>query len=892
MPAGGCADDRRLLRLTRARASPRCCGGTNAELRRRQHLLQRHLRQEELHVAGRRATPGRAATRPATSAEAAGSSTRRRTAAGSTRTWCPQGGGVQGHSACKADSGGIMRCFGGPVTPTCPDGWDADTPRLLHPGRARSASSADQCCNARPVRAGRARACSAAPRRTRPVAAAPAHRAARPAPAAGEGNRRAPAAAGSPAITVPGTTRKECLETTPGPDLLRRRPELHERIGSAAPATASRAPSAAGASDSTRRTRARTCDAADADCCSVLLRRRRTARRTTATALPCRPAGAARRTATAARRTPATVAAGRELAEPARHRRSPTRPRPARTPAGSCASLPCCSATDDLHDSGVCGPPPPPARRQSQSCASSANCCSGLAVLRGGRRASSSCPAPARRASARSRRPSCLNTGQTCSATSAGCCTGVLRGEQPRQAGLHHLVHFLHLRRRAVARGGIDAPLSSPRPARRLSSPERWEPPARTTGSTPPNAASSSRDWSACRSQAPRPPTCCSSWTTPAPWEVSRRGSPPRSTASSTRCTATTTSGPTNRLEPFDFHLAMTTTSVFYEPADLRDVPDDLRDVEQRLRRRRPAAAPARRCASRRPAPTGGAAAERGFSCKATCAGHAGEAVCCDAAGTTLETTNVACTTPGATCGEIQNRYAFNSGPPRRAPRRRQCTAAPFDTCTSTSNACGAYPGRPVLRLPALRSTSERLPGRVRVRQLRRADELSASPSRRWYSARDPDSSASPASRAWRRRARSTRRATSSGSARTRASSTSTRASTRLTTATGTWDAVADTTNDDEQPGLQARRPQGLLRGEREGGDVRLGPGAGAPAARLGIAKALSGAQRDRRNASGTIVAPSRAFPPPGRTRTAKLVVVYVGDEDDCSTLAGSGAGG
>src|SRR6266540_1241286 len=98
-----------------------------------------------------------------------------------------------------------------------------------------------------------------------------------------------------------------------------------------------------------------------------------------------------------------------------------------------------------------------------------------------------------------------------------------------------------------------------------------------------------------------------------------------------------------NHLEPFDFHLAMTTTSVFYNQLSSATCTPT----------RVPKACPAGT----------GCDSGGGFACKTTCAGHAGEAICCDATGGTLETTTVACTSPGTPCGEIHNRYAFNREP-------------------------------------------------------------------------------------------------------------------------------------------------------------------------------------------------------------------------------------
>lgn len=86
----------------------------------------------------------------------------------------------------------------------------------------------------------------------------------------------------------------------------------------------------------------------------------------------------------------------------------------------SCSStMPCCSATDQCNN-GVCGPPPPTCSGISQTCTSDASCCSGLQCFTldsGGNEvpcAGSACFCDT---------PPCRNVGESCSMTVA-CCTG------------------------------------------------------------------------------------------------------------------------------------------------------------------------------------------------------------------------------------------------------------------------------------------------------------------------------------------------------------------------------------------------------------------------------------------------------------------------------------
>jgi hypothetical protein len=101
--------------------------------------------------------------------------------------------------------------------------------------------------------------------------------------------------------------------------------------------------------------------------------------------------------------------------------------------------------------------------------------------------------------------------------------------------------------------------------------------------------------------------------------------------------------------------------------------------------------------------------------------------------------------------------------------------------------------------------------------------------------------------------------------------------------ADGLWDPpLAGTTSATNKQGFTRAQLRNFFASNVNVGTCGSGQEQGLQAARLAVSKALSGQQRDMRNASGTIVSA------PGVTADwphagAKLVVIYVGDEDDCS---------
>jgi hypothetical protein len=110
-------------------------------------------------------------------------------------------------------------------------------------------------------------------------------------------------------------------------------------------------------------------------------------------------------------------------------------------------------------------------------------------------------------------------------------------------------------------------------------------------------------------------------------------------------------------LEPIDFHIAITTTSVFENFADVSPYSCqtgctglsgsyccDGSHAPQRV---------PQQCG-------GGAGCGGGASCRTDCAGFAGVPVCCSADGKTVQTVPVACDVPGQRCGDWKIQYLRN----------------------------------------------------------------------------------------------------------------------------------------------------------------------------------------------------------------------------------------
>jgi hypothetical protein len=111
-----------------------------------------------------------------------------------------------------------------------------------------------------------------------------------------------------------------------------------------------------------------------------------------------------------------------------------------------------------------------------------------------------------------------------------------------------------------------------------------------------------------------------------------------------------------NLTEPFDFHIAVTTTSVSWNPA-----------LNATCRTDCGAAAGSPVCCGntsgapevqpKRCAVNGDCGATE--TCKSTCNGNKGTLTCCDAGGVPRSTQHVACETVGAACGAFEQHYSF-----------------------------------------------------------------------------------------------------------------------------------------------------------------------------------------------------------------------------------------
>jgi hypothetical protein len=292
-------------------------------------------------------------------------------------------------------------------------------------------------------------------------------------------------------------------------------------------------------------------------------------------------------------------------------------------------------------------------------------------------------------------------------------------------------------------------------------------------------------------------------------------------------------------LEPFDFHIAITTTSVFYNPPALATCKATCGSATNVCCA--DATGQPMRVAKSCPA---GNECGAGFQCKTSCLDHGGEAMCCDTSGGTLETTTVSCSAEavlaGALCGKLQERYVF----PRQTVActgNAQC-ASGF-TCVSN---CGGLSGSHccsatgALELEVLCSPGNATEGSLYPHG--RFVGLGTNPrvlhfDKRLY-------------------------AQLSG---------------------GTWNAVADPSTATNAQGFTRQQLDAFFKSNVNVGTCGSGEEQGLQAGRLAISRALAGAQLDTRDAAGGIA------PAPGAIadwphQDAKLIVVYVGDEDDCSS--------
>jgi hypothetical protein len=138
------------------------------------------------------------------------------------------------------------------------------------------------------------------------------------------------------------------------------------------------------------------------------------------------------------------------------------------------------------------------------------------------------------------------------------------------------------------------------------------------------------------------------------------------------------------RLEPIDFHIAITTTSVFLNAQTTATCSTGCGGaVGQQVCCDAVSSRPlqkARTCAV-------AADCTPGNQCLETCANHAGEKTCCAAAGAQPEQVPVACATVGAACGKLTDRYVVT-----RAPRLCRTSGGVTTTCAVGPDGTGANP--------------------------------------------------------------------------------------------------------------------------------------------------------------------------------------------------------
>ncbi len=351
-------------------------------------------------------------------------------------------------------------------------------------------------------------------------------------------------------------------------------------------------------------------------------------------------------------------------------------------------------------------------------------------------------------------------------------------------------------------------------------------------------------------------------------------------------------------LEPFDFHIAITTSSVFYNQptsATCKATCGSSTDVCGTVNggicspMRIPKACPS------------GTGCGSGFSCKSTCAGYAGQAICCDGSGANVETTTVACTdAESATttvCGKIQERYAFNRTP-KPCATKADCTTSPYTVCTDAgaTKACGSYPGSLCCSPNSCLHSTDCATGfscgsytfdATTVTSVCVATSggypdgtpqlnVACVPGVGEDGALYPQGDFVGA-------------VTTTG--RVQAQGPNPRVlhfdkSLYATDANGVWDPVANKTTATNRQGFTRAELKGFFESSVHVGTCGSGQEQVLQAARLAVSKALSGQQFDVVGLTTTTrVAPpgvAAAWPHAG----AKLVVVYVGDEDDCSAPA------
>jgi len=326
-------------------------------------------------------------------------------------------------------------------------------------------------------------------------------------------------------------------------------------------------------------------------------------------------------------------------------------------------------------------------------------------------------------------------------------------------------------------------------------------------------------------------------------------------------------------LQPFEFHIGITTTSVFYNPpapATCQATCGSASNVCCLDATTQPMAVPV--------ACPAGNECGAGFACKTSCVGHDGEAVCCDAGGATLEKATVPCSTPGARCGGLQKRFVF----PREA---KTCTSSSQCTDdavhTSCVSGCGGYLGDMCCTPPVACTVATDCNAGYVCGSCGGLSGVCCWGQSPTHPQGQPEFvlACQPG-------------IAEEGTLYPHGSFVGLGTNPRVlhfdrglygTLVNGTWTPVPDPATATNGQGFTRRQLIDFFTANVNVGTCGSGQEQGLQAGRLAIARALEGRQLDMRDGRGAIV------PAPGVTAEwlhagAKLVVVYIGDEDDCGS--------
>ncbi len=329
-------------------------------------------------------------------------------------------------------------------------------------------------------------------------------------------------------------------------------------------------------------------------------------------------------------------------------------------------------------------------------------------------------------------------------------------------------------------------------------------------------------------------------------------------------------------LEPFDFHVAITTTSVFYNPpsgatcaASCGGASNVCCFTQIGVPQTVPVACP------------NGTECGAGSTCRTDCQGHAGEAVCCDGSGTPA-TTTVSCDQPGAPCGALQEQYAF-SRETQACTSSSSCTTAPYSTCVTPEPTrglgCGGFVGQMCCATKSCTSSADCAAG-FQCGSCAGLSGVCCASQTPTYPQGQPNRllACSPG-------------VAVEGAPYPHGGFVGVGTNPRVlhydkslygTPAGDVWQPVADPSTATNHQGFTAADLNQFFVEDVNVGTCGSGQEQGLQAARLAVMKALAGQQVDVVNSAGNVADPpvTADWPHAG----AKLVVVEIGDEDDCGS--------